>query len=665
MDPKRSLVVGRVLCAVLLGALLGVASLLPARQAHADPITSNPYTGDFGPPNCTWYAWQRLHDTEHVDLQFSADAGYWIDLAAQANSAWDEPSGSYVQAQINTTPAAGDLAVLPFASSWAHPFHVAYVESVSNDGTIEVSEQSYGDYSAGQSTQPYPYVRHKTWNLAAMQDAEQGHARFLHFTGATPQSVDDFAFVNETTSAATVALNQSVHVAIDLMNTGTTTWTLADGYELDEISTNCTTCDAAHIKVGLDTQSIAPHQTWTAAFDLTAGPGQMCPVDAASSACDANSAGCPDTCFLLPQFVMMHGTTAFGVVLPLSIQVTSGPSPAPPGTPTVTGATPVSTTPATTGATPTQTSTATAAAAGDGATVSSESQQPTAQGGQHFSVYFLMRNTGKTSWSDASGYVFACTSSCMGASTVGLGGKAIAPGQEYQFNVNLTAPATPGTYRTWWTMEHSGMPFGGSIPLDISVQGWNPVLVQSAPACQSPAGTTWVAPLPSATLATTCGSSGFLMRQMSSNAYAEMDLKAVNNLPYDQTTFRTKVQVTFQDPTDTSTWAAVLVQTPQDPKLAGGYIFGLTAGGHWRLQLIASDSTIANLAEGQVVAAPSAILTVAVQSGQLVGSINQKPVVQWNDSLGANAQLGLLTELDNASPSAWVQYNAFELDQWG
>src|SRR5690349_10754091 len=90
-----------ILRALLVGAVTLTLMAVFAGSAHADPFTANPYTGQFASPNCTWYAWQRLHDTEHVDLQFSADAQYWIQFAAGANAAWDETSGTYVQAEIN------------------------------------------------------------------------------------------------------------------------------------------------------------------------------------------------------------------------------------------------------------------------------------------------------------------------------------------------------------------------------------------------------------------------------------------------------------------------------------------------------------------------------------------------------------------------------------
>ncbi|GEM_PF-6565182 len=66
--------------------VLGAAcsTLLFLSPAHADSplITSNPYTGPYGSPDCTWYGWQRLHDTQGIDLQFVASPSDWTTDAA-------------------------------------------------------------------------------------------------------------------------------------------------------------------------------------------------------------------------------------------------------------------------------------------------------------------------------------------------------------------------------------------------------------------------------------------------------------------------------------------------------------------------------------------------------------------------------------------------------
>jgi hypothetical protein len=283
---------------------------------------------------------------------------------------------------------------------------------------------------------------------------------------------------------------------------------------------------------------------------------------------------------------------------------------------------------------------------------------------QPLSVYFIVQNSGTTTWSDAGHYALACTSNCMGAGSAGFGGQSVAPGQQNQFNITLTAPATAGTYHTWWTMEDNGAPFGPNMSLAIDVQGWTPLLQQPAPACANPSGTVWFNPLPASTQASSCDQAGYHLQQTSSKAYAETDLKDVTSLPYDQTTFRAQVKVTFPTPSDTNTFGALIVQTPQDPNQAGGFIFEAAPNGHWRLQSVSSASVISTVAEGWAGAANSDLLTISVQSGELAAAINGQPVAQWSDNLGANTELGLMVEDDVAVPSSVVQFNAFELDQF-
>lgn len=142
------------------GLSLGVS--VPSVGALLKPnvITTNPYSAKFGPPNCTWYAWQRLHDVEGIDFQYAPNADQWAIQAAQPQAFWSERTNSYIQAQINTTPAPGDIMVLPVASAYAHPYHVAYVETgLDANGNFLVTQQSYGDTNISHANaKPYPWV---------------------------------------------------------------------------------------------------------------------------------------------------------------------------------------------------------------------------------------------------------------------------------------------------------------------------------------------------------------------------------------------------------------------------------------------------------------------------------------------------------------------------
>lgn len=83
--------------------------------------------------------------------------------------------------------------------------------------------------------------------------------------------------------------------------------------------------------------------------------------------------------------------------------------------------------------------------------------------GQTFQKGWQLRNTGTCTWD--SRYALIPTQDANGA--IPIGGNAIpvagtvAPGQEFAFYTNLTAPTLPGTYQSFWTMRNGeGITFG-------------------------------------------------------------------------------------------------------------------------------------------------------------------------------------------------------------
>src|SRR5258708_4864618 len=113
---------------------------------------------------------------------------------------------------------------------------------------------------------------------------------------------------------------------------------------------------------------------------------------------------------------------------------------------------------------------------------------------------------------------------------------------------------------------------GTSTPTKTSTPLWHPLLRQSAPNCNNPPGAVWY--VHSRGTSVSCTGSSLVMRQIA-KYYAEADLVQVNGSTYSQTKFRVQVQVTFQNPQDTMTQAALLVQTPAAVNAVGGYIFVL------------------------------------------------------------------------------------------
>ena len=110
------------------------------------------------------------------------------------------------------------------------------------------------------------------------------------------------------------------------------------------------------------------------------------------------------------------------------------------------------------------------------------------------SIYFTFQNTGSATWSDGGGYELACdtyytpTSNCMGAGPVGFGGQSVAPGQQRQCSITLTAPTSGGTYTTAWDMRHNGGIFGNNhVYVTVTVQApqpqWNSWYAVHRPAC--------------------------------------------------------------------------------------------------------------------------------------------------------------------------------------
>lgn len=86
---------------------------------------SNPYGGGWS--NCTYGAWQALYNATGIELPNFGDAGYWVSSA----SAYGYATGMTAQ--------AGSIVV------YSH--HVAYVESVNADGTINIVEGGYAGHA--------------------------------------------------------------------------------------------------------------------------------------------------------------------------------------------------------------------------------------------------------------------------------------------------------------------------------------------------------------------------------------------------------------------------------------------------------------------------------------------------------------------------------------
>ena len=118
------------------------------------------------------------------------------------------------------------------------------------------------------------------------------------------------------------------------------------------------------------------------------------------------------------------------------------------------------------------------AATTDGATLWSESANPTNLApGATFTKTWTMQNTGTTTWTPGDfGFTMNYLSGdAMGATPTTQYGKlssSVAPGGTGVFTVNLTAPGTAGTYTGYWRMSNASyVRFGPTVTVQATVAG--------------------------------------------------------------------------------------------------------------------------------------------------------------------------------------------------
>jgi hypothetical protein len=162
-----------------------------------------------------------------------------------------------------------------------------------------------------------------------------------------------------------------------------------------------------------------------------------------------------------------------------------------------------------------------------------------------------------------------------------------------------------------------------------------------------------------------CSFSNGLVLSQYGHAYAELDLDRPNgNQNYSQTAFRETVQVGFLNPSDTSVWAALLVQTPQNPSQHGGYLLAINSSGTCQIQQANSDGSITeNQPCGQMSINPGSFtMQVVVLNGQLTAYINGQQVAQIGDNLNPQPGAVSLMEESGVPTSSAILWSNFELD---
>lgn len=108
----------------------------------------------------------------------------------------------------------------------------------------------------------------------------------------------------------------------------------------------------------------------------------------------------------------------------------------------------------------------------DGATFYGQNVPATVNIGSTTDMVVSMTNSGNTTWSTAAGYRLGSQnptgSTVWNRPRVDIAGT-VAPGQTYQFNVPITAPATPGTYNMQWQMVRDGVGSFGALSTNVAV----------------------------------------------------------------------------------------------------------------------------------------------------------------------------------------------------
>jgi hypothetical protein len=103
----------------------------------------------------------------------------------------------------------------------------------------------------------------------------------------------------------------------------------------------------------------------------------------------------------------------------------------------------------------------------------SQSVPSTLTAGQTATVTVTMKNTGTTTWTDASyklGSQNPADNATWGSNRVPLpGGASVGPNQQAAFTWTVTAPATAGTYNFQWQMRQSGVEWFGPLTPNVAV----------------------------------------------------------------------------------------------------------------------------------------------------------------------------------------------------
>ena len=229
----------------------------------------------------------------------------------------------------------------------------------------------------------------------------------------------------------TVQTGQQFTIWFEVRNTGNTTWRDSDGYGLENL--NGVTLGAwGRQEIGADVPPGATKR-WDIQMTAPASPG-----------------------FYHTDWQLKHWGEVFGPYMFIDVTVVS---------PSV-----------------------------DAAEHLAQSEYPTLQTGQQFSIWFEVRNTGNTTWRDSDGYglenLNGVTLGAWGRQEIGAD---VPPGATKRWDIQMTAPATPGFYHTDWQLKHWGEVFGPYMFIDVTVFAplYAPSNLTATPVSQSQINLSW------------------------------------------------------------------------------------------------------------------------------------------------------------------------------
>jgi hypothetical protein len=92
------------------------------------------------------------------------------------------------------------------------------------------------------------------------------------------------------------------------------------------------------------------------------------------------------------------------------------------------------------------------------------------QPGEQFNKVWRLKNSGTCTWTSGYLFVFTGGEAFSGSKSVSLSNEVL-PGAEFEFQLTLTAPTTPGQYSGSWKLhDPQGVPFGNQFWVTVNVE---------------------------------------------------------------------------------------------------------------------------------------------------------------------------------------------------